>query len=198
MSAFRFLRSHDHGATAADAASNVAGSEVAHSSTTSSSAAALISSRSYEPEQLISVPLPLLILSTTPLFLIAYISWRHKLELASPVVVSTFRTFIQLSILGFILDPIFAWGVEYWFIVIAYAMFMVTLASREAANRMKYVFKGMGLTILGALLINVSVVGMWAFGIIIRPTPIFNPQYVIPIVGMLLGNSINDTRLGQA
>lgn len=198
MPAFRFLRSH-HGATAADAAVdaafNVAASEAAQSSTTSSSAAALISSRSYEPEQLISVPLPLLILSTTPLFLIAYISWRHKLELASPVVVSTFRTFIQLSILGFILDPIFAWGIDYWLIVIAYVLFMVTLASREAANRTKYVFKGMGPTILGVLLINVSVVGMWAFGIIIKPTPIFNPQYVIPIVGMLLGNSINGVAL---
>lgn len=195
MPAFRFLRSHDHGATAADAAADEAASEAAHSSTTSSSAAALISSRSYEPELLISVPLPLLILSTTPLFLIAYISWRHKLELASPVVVSTFRTFIQLSILGFILDPIFAWGIDYWFIVIAYALFMVTLASREAANRTKYVFKGMGPTILGVLLINVSVVGIWAFGIIIKPTPIFNPQYVIPIVGMLLGNSINGVAL---
>jgi len=60
---------------------------------------------------------------------------------------------------------------------------------------MKYVFKGMGPTILGALLINVSVVGIWAFGLIIKPTPIFNPQYVIPIVGMLLGNSINGVAL---
>lgn len=180
MPDFRFLRSN--GVNAAD-----------HSST--SSAVAVISSRNYEPEQLISVPLPLLILSTAPLFLIAYISWRHNLELASPVVVSTTRTFVQLSILSFILDPIFAWGIDCSLIVIAYVLFMVTLASREAANRMKYVFKGMGPTILGALLINVSVVGIWAFGLIIKPTPIFNPQYIIPIVGMLLGNSINGVAL---
>jgi len=188
MPVFRFLRSR-HGATVAAGADAAA---AAHSST-SASAAAAFSSRTYKPEQLISVPLPLLILSTTPLFLIAYVSWRHKLELASPVVVSAIRTFVQLSILGFILDPIFAW--ENCFIVIAYVLFMVTLASREAANRMKYVFKGMHLTILGALFINVSAVGFWAFGVIIKPTPIFNPQYVIPIVGMLLGNSINGVAL---
>ena len=188
MPDFRFLRSHG-ATTVADAAA----AADAHSST--SSAVAVISSRNYEPEQLISVPLPLLILSTVPLFLIAYISWRHKLELASPVVVSTIRTFVQLSILGLILNPIFAWGIDHSLIVLAYVLFMVTLASREAANRTKYVFKGMGTTILGALLINVAVVGIWAFGIIIKPTPIFNPQYVIPIVGMLLGNSINGVAL---
>ena len=155
----------------------------------------LTSPRAYEPEQLISVSVPLLIISTTPLLLIAYISWRHELELASPIIVSGTRAFVQLSILGYILDPIFAYGIDYWFIVAAYICFMVILASREAANRVKYVFRGMGPTLLGALLINISVVGIWAFGVIINPTPIWNPQYVIPICGMLLGNSINGLSL---
>mmetsp|Transcript_5174 Transcript_5174/g.11249 ORF Transcript_5174/g.11249 Transcript_5174/m.11249 type:complete len:590 (+) Transcript_5174:118-1887(+) len=152
-------------------------------------------SRSYEPEQLISVSVPFLILSTTPLLLIAYISWRLELELASPIIVSGIRAFVQLSILGYILNPIFAYGIDYWFIVAAYVCFMVTLASREAANRVKYVFKGMGPSLLGALLINITVVGLWAFGVIIKPTPFWNPQYIIPICGMLLGNSINGLAL---
>lgn len=32
---------------------------------------------------------------------------------------------------------------------------------------------------------------MWAFGTILKPRPIWNPRYLLPIVGMLLGNSIN-------
>jgi hypothetical protein len=128
MPDFRFLRSH--GVTAVADAADAAD---AHSST--SSAVAVISSRNYEPEQLISVPLPLLILSTAPLFLIAYISWRHKLELASPVVVSAIRTFVQLSILGFILDPIFAWGIDYSLIVIAYVLFMCKSGAQGHTRR---------------------------------------------------------------
>lgn len=154
-----------------------------------------LSSRTYEPEELLSVPVPFLILSTAPLLLIAYISWRHDLELASPIIINSIRTFVQLSILGYILDPIFAWGIDYWYIVAAYIFFMVTLASREASNRVKFVFKGMGPTLLAALLINISIVGIWAFGFIIKPKPIWNPQYLIPICGMLLGNSINGLAL---
>jgi ABC-type iron transport system FetAB ATPase subunit len=46
-----------------------------------------------------------------------------------------------------------------------------------------------------ALLVNVGAVSLFAFGVIIRPTPLYNPQYVIPIVGMLLGNCINGVSL---
>jgi putative ABC transport system permease protein len=41
----------------------------------------------------------------------------------------------------------------------------------------------------------VSLVGTFAFGVIIRPIPLYNPQYVIPIVGMLLENCTNGISL---
>ena len=152
-------------------------------------------SRTYEPEQLVRITIPLLLLAMVPLAFIAAVSWIAGLGLSTPISTSTVRTFVQLSVLGFILDPIFAWGTDYWPIVLCYLLFMTTLGCREAARRTKYVFAGMGPTLLLAMFLNVSAVGAWAFGLVIRPTPYWNPQYVIPIVGMLLGNGINGLSL---
>ena len=146
-------------------------------------------------EGLIHVSTPLLLISTVPLLFHAYISSQMGLGLESPIVVGTLRTFVQLSILGSILRPIFFWGIDLWWLVLLYVLFMVTLASIESSARSKYYFHGMFPCILAAFLLNIGLVSIFAFGIIIRPRPLWDPQYVIPIVGMLLGNCINAVAL---
>ena len=42
---------------------------------------------------------------------------------------------------------------------------------------------------------NVTWVSLFAFAIVLQPSPVWDPQYVIPIVGMLLGNCINGISL---
>lgn len=143
----------------------------------------------------IPVSTPLLLLSMVPILLISLLSWKFQLNLASPILVGTFRTFAQLSILGLILQPIFVWGLKQWWIVGGYIFLMILLASFEAANRSKYYFQGMHLCILLSMIANVGLVSIFAFGVIIRPTPVYNPQYVIPIVGMLLGGCISGVGL---
>lgn len=145
---------------------------------------------------LIRVPVSLLLLSTAPLLGLAFLSHRMKLGLESPIVVGILRTLGQLAILGAILHPIFALGIRCWWIVCLYVLFMVVLASWEASTRnSKYYFTGMVECVLAALLVNVGGVSLFAFGVILRPTPLWNPQYVIPIVGMLLGNCISGVSL---
>ncbi len=46
-----------------------------------------------------------------------------------------------------------------------------------------------------AIFSSIIVVGGFAFLVVIRPEPRWNPQYVIPICGMLLGNCINGVSL---
>lgn len=150
---------------------------------------------SAESQELVHVSTLLLLLSTAPLGGLALISWVLDLELASPIVVGTIRTFLQLTLLGLILQPIFILGEERWWLVILYTFLMVLLASYESAARSKYHFQGMFPCVLASLLINVTLVSLFTFLIIIRPTPVWDPQYVIPIVGMLLGNCINGIAL---
>jgi len=72
---------------------------------------------------------------------------------------------------------------------------MVVLAANISCRGTKYTFAGQFYGVLGSMLFNVVLVGLFAFAVIIRPTPIWNPQYVIPIVGMLLGNCTNGISL---
>ena len=117
------------------------------------------------------------------------------LGLESPILVGTIRAFVQLSILGMILEPIFIRGLDWWWLVIAYVCFMITLATLEAVKRPKYYFHNMTWFVFGLIFINITLVSLFAFGIILQPTPLWDPRYVIPIIGMLLGNCINGLAL---
>lgn len=150
-----------------------------------------------DPNGLIHVSTPSLLFTMMPLLGLALVSWHMGLDLESPIVVGTLRTFVQLSILGAILHPIFTWGVEYYWLVFLYVLFLVLLASLETSSRSKFYFQGMFSCILAAFLVNIGLVSLFSFGLIIRPRPLWNPQYVIPIVGMLLGNCISGVALSM-
>jgi putative ABC transport system permease protein len=74
-------------------------------------------------------------------------------------------------------------------------LMMITIATNEAISRPKYTYNYHPLLTFLTLLITITSVGSFAFFFIIRPTPIWNPQYVIPICGMLMGNIINGVSL---
>jgi putative ABC transport system permease protein len=150
-----------------------------------------------DPNGLIHVSTLSLSFAMMPLLGLALVSWLMGLDLESPIVVGAFRTFVQLSILGAILHPIFTWGVQYYWLVFLYVLFLVLLASLETSSRSKFYFQGMFPCILASFLVNIGVVSLFSFGLIIKPRPLWNPQYVIPIVGMLLGNCINGVALSM-
>jgi len=145
--------------------------------------------KSTKDEGIVPISIPLLLVSTTPLILIILASWRMELDLESSIISSTIRTFIQLSILASILRPIFM--MENVFLVLGYCLIMILLAATITCRKTKYVFMGQYYTVLGSILVSVACTGLFAFVVVIRPRPVWNPQYVIPMVGMLLGNSVN-------
>ncbi|KAL7560669.1 hypothetical protein ACA910_001351 [Epithemia clementina (nom. ined.)] len=146
-------------------------------------------------ENLVDISLTHVVLCLAPLVLVCLVSVSMDLKLESPLIVGCFRTFIQLTILALILKPIFVWGENYWQVVVVYTFFMVFLTSYESVQRSAYYFSNMFFYILGTFIVNVGVVAIFAFGVIVRPEPIWNPQYVIPMLGMLLGNCINGASL---
>lgn len=145
-------------------------------------------------EGVIRVSVPSLLLAVIPLLCIAAVCYHLGLiSISSSIATGCLRTFVQLSLLGTMLRPIFMWK-KIW-LVIGYALFMITLAAYESSSRTKYVFEGQFSYIFFSLALNVGMVGLLAFVIIIKPKPVWNPRYVIPIVGMLLGNSLNGVSL---
>ena len=148
----------------------------------------LLSDNEAEREMLLHISTPLLFLTMAPLLVVVCISHKMELRLERPIIVGCIRTFVQLSILGLILKPIFVRGRTWSWLVLAYTTLMVLLAAHEATSRSQYKFPGMFLAVLASLGANVAWVSVFAFGVILRSDPLWDPQYVIPIVGMLLGN----------
>jgi putative ABC transport system permease protein len=144
---------------------------------------------------LVNITLGKLLLSVLPLVALAAVSAKLGLQLTSPLLVGSLRTFLQLSLLGAILTPIFTRGNLP--VVIVYIVLMLLVAAHEAAARSLYSFEGLRGAILAALVVNVCGLALFSFGFVLQPTPLWNPQYVIPIVGMLLGNCINGVSLAM-
>ena len=70
-------------------------------------------------------------------------------------------------------------------------LFMCFVASREATRRVKNVPHHTGILSFLSLSASTFVVGLIVVIVIISPQPWYSPQVVIPIFGMLLGNSMN-------
>ncbi len=132
-------------------------------------------------------------LSMLPILSTIMVSHVMKLNLRSRVFLSVFRNFVQLTAISFILRPIFT--LQKPILVISYMMVLTVLAAFESSRRTKYVIKLQFTTTLVSLLSNVILTTLYAFRIVIKPTPFYNPQCVIPVCGMLLGNCINGVSL---
>lgn len=165
--------------------------------TTVTSSDVVVTSSHADGGGVIDVPVLMLILAATPLFGLAGISRAMDWRLESQIVVGVIRTFLQLLTLGSILRPIFVWGMHHILVVLGYVFLMTLLASMESLDRTKYYFDHMVWCVLAAFILNVGVVAVFAFGVIIQPDPVWNPQYVIPIAGMLLGNCISGVGLAS-
>ena len=124
-----------------------------------------------DSEPLVNVSAMEILIAMTPLVLIACLSNTMKLDIGSPIVVSTIRTFVQLSVLSFILDPIFSRGVDLWWLVVGYCFLMILLASYEGSTRSKYYVDGQFWMVFFPMFINVVAVALFAFFVVIKPSP---------------------------
>ena len=105
------------------------------------------------------------------------------------------RTLLQLVFCGLILAPVFSIGEHYPIVVVVYVQLMTLLATYESTKNPKYTFDGIFIFVWLALTCAVVLVGCFAFAVVLQPDPVWSPRYVIPITGMLLGNSVSATGL---
>ncbi|KAK6126052.1 hypothetical protein DH2020_040166 [Rehmannia glutinosa] len=115
------------------------------------------------------------------------LSYLQKLGMEGEMVYSILRAFLQLSVIGFVLQFIFDQDNAVW-ILIAY-LFMVSVAGYTAGQRAKHVSRGKyvaGVSILAGTAITMFLL------VILRVFP-FTPRYIIPIAGMMVGNAMTVT-----
>ena len=131
-----------------------------------------------------------LALASGLVLLLALMSWRLRLGVERRVLIAAARSTVQLILLGLVLKVLFELKSLPW--IAALALFMLTVAGWEVMARQKHRYQGpwgMGIGTLSMFLSSFSVT-LLALLVIIRVEPWYQPQYLIPLLGMLLGNTM--------
>jgi len=124
------------------------------------------------------------------LLLIPYAIFRHlRLPLTRQMLISFTRMILQLALIGLVLQFIFK-QVNLW-LTLGWMLIMISNAVWTIRGRLK-LDKAILIRILPMALGTTTLTVMpWIVFLVLRPDPLFNPTFLIPIYGMVLGNSMN-------
>jgi putative ABC transport system permease protein len=124
------------------------------------------------------------------LFVVAIV---QRLGLAKGVLVGALRTFVQLMVIGYVLRFIFDLSKWYW--VLLMLGVMLAVASRTAASRDESRWPKKWRIAAVSITLGVAVTVATVVGAVIRIRPWYTPHILIPISGMVIGNTMNAVAL---
>ena len=122
------------------------------------------------------------------------LSFALDLGLGRRLLIAAARTTVQLLLVGFVLQWVFA--LNHWGPVMGLALFMVRVAGFAAVRRSSRRFPGIWVSSTLSILVSSFVVAGIALTAIVRVEPWYLPQYAIPFLGMILGNALTGISLG--
>jgi putative ABC transport system permease protein len=117
-----------------------------------------------------------------------------RLGLERRLLVASLRTVVQLSFLGLVLQWVFRqpgpWA------VVGMMLVMTVLAGWEAVRRTTYRVRGGYLISMSVMFVASMTVTLYGVVVVLGVRPWYTPAFAIPILGMLLGNTLNGISLG--
>ena len=136
---------------------------------------------------------PQLALALLLVGIVIAISIRQGLGIGGDLVVGSLRAVVQLYLVGLILAVVFHAARWYWVLLILAVM--TAVAAQAATSRLaKPIPGGRGIAAL-ALTASTAVTLVYVIGVIVRVRPWYDPQYIIPIAGMILGSAMTSAAL---
>ena len=128
---------------------------------------------------------------------LAGISFKMRLGLHNQLLISASRTVIQLLLVGMVLRELFKTSQLGWIMLMAFVM--LTVAGRAVQSRQKRRLMGLWGYGIGtsSMFISSFAVTFFALTAVVSVTPWYTPQYAIPLLGMLLGNTMNGVSLAM-
>ncbi len=118
---------------------------------------------------------------------------KWKLGLENTLLIGTLRTFIQLTLMGYVLTWFF--DQQHWAFMLMLLFLMIVIASYEGTRRQKneipHFFSAMLVALLGSATLILGTILLF----ILDVKPWYSPYAAIPIGGMIIGNGLNSTAL---
>ncbi|KAG1177703.1 hypothetical protein G6F70_001759 [Rhizopus microsporus] len=127
-------------------------------------------------------------------FIAALISLIFGIKLEFSLILSGIRCVIQLSLMGLILDDVLR--TKHMSVIIIMSTVLVLLASYETVfNRTKKSFKRMFPIMFIILLTSNLFITYVGTAVVLQAEPFWDPPTFIPVIGMLLGNSMTSVAM---
>lgn len=127
--------------------------------------------------------------------MLAILSLILKLDIASRIIIAAIRTVVQLLLIGLVLKALFA-QVNIGYVALL-SLVMLLVAGREVMARQQRRFGGLWGYGLGTLSMFISsfTLTVYALIVVVGTEPWYTPQYAIPLLGMMLGNTMTGVAL---
>jgi putative ABC transport system permease protein len=122
------------------------------------------------------------------------ISLFFRLKLERQLAVASVRMTVQLLLVGVILHWVFT--LQTWYMVAAMALLMTFIAGLSAVQRTKLRFSGVWVSSIISVWASSWLVTGIALLAVVQVHPWYQPQYAIPLLGMILGNTLSGISLG--
>ncbi|MGI9860247.1 iron export ABC transporter permease subunit FetB [Moorella naiadis] len=116
------------------------------------------------------------------------ISLWQRLDLHGDLFIGTIRTFIQLMAVGYLLQIIF--NLNRWYLVILALIVMLLVAAANAYRRQQERWPRLFFVMLLAIALGGFITLSLVINVILKVKPWYQPQYMIPIAGMIIGNTM--------
>ena len=120
-------------------------------------------------------------------------SYIEKIKLEKDLMVGTLRCFVQLMAVGYILRSIFHANKWYWVVLII--LVMISVAGFDSIRREKKKSPYTLPIVIGAIAAGTISIMTLVVLFVVKVDYWYNPQYIIPMMGMLIGNSMNGASL---
>lgn len=116
-----------------------------------------------------------------------------KLGIARQLFIASLRTVVQLMLIGYVLT--FVFGMNHILLILILALVMAGIAGRAGVRRASRRFPGDIWFGVFTLVLTGFLTTYLVTSVIIHIEPWYRPQYVIPILGMILGNGLTGVSL---
>ncbi len=117
-----------------------------------------------------------------------------RLNMERRLLIASLRSLIQLTLLGYLLVPVFRW--LHPGLTGSIVLLMFLLASREAVRRSSKRYRGIWRDAFISLFLGSALSALVGCVLVISADPWWHPRYLIPFLGMILGNSMTGISLG--
>jgi putative ABC transport system permease protein len=116
------------------------------------------------------------------------------LGLERRLLIAAVRTVVQLLLIGYVLGWVFAFS--RWYVVLPLMALMTIIAGFAASGRGRRTYAGQRADSIVSIWGSSWLIGAFGLFVVIRIHPWYEPQYAIPILGMILGNTLTGVSLG--